>query len=475
MRMRRAMFMLITMVLMISLVACSGGSKPSSTSNGGGGNTQTQTGGGNSGGGGSSNSGGDGGGSEAAEGATGNPNASPEMDFDLGGRTLRFVSWWNMAIGDGNADDIQKKANLEALMKKHNFNVEYIEIAFEEYQDKVVASLMAGEPLGDYVRMGKKYMFPGLVKRDMFWAVDEWTQNDNVFNQDIRNLHSVYEGKAYGFNDQPNLISGVFYNKTLMRNLGLKSLQEYVDEDNWNWDTFIKVAKDAKRDTDNDGKIDTWGLSKGDLLDMALGANETDIVNVSTRKQNLEDPKVIEVFNFIAALETEQVVRPRESDDWREPRTFFVQGNTLMYPGFMYEIGGLRNDMPDYELSFVPFPKGPSASTYHAIEPDMQFLTIPKVIDKPRELLYIYEKIHDIESIYDYPDQNTLETNFTDEKDIANARLAGENMRITDRLQFPDMPVNEFLGELRSGVSVSTLIEKYKDQFQAAIEEVYRD
>jgi len=469
------MFMLITIVLMIALVACSGGTKTPSNDGGGGGNTQTQTGGGNSGDGGGSNSGGDGGGEAAEEEETGNPNASPEMDFDLGGRTLRFVSWWNMAIGDGNADDIQKKANLEALMKKHNFNVEYIEIAFEEYQDKVVASLMAGEPLGDFVRMGKKYMFPGLVKRDMFWAVDEWTQNDNVFNQDIRNLHSVYEGKAYGFNDQPNLISGVFYNKTLMRNLGIKPLQEYVDEDNWNWDTFIKVAKDANRDTDNDGKIDTWGLSKGDLLDMALGANETDIVNVVERKQNLEDPKVIEVFNFLATLETEKVVRPKESDDWREPRTFFVQGNTLMYPGFMYEIGGLRNDMPDYEIGFLPFPKGPSASTYHAIEPDMQFLTIPKVIDKPRELLYIYEKIHDIESIYEYPDQNTLETNFTDEKDIENARLAGENMRITDRLQFPAMPVNEFVGELRSGVSVSTLIEKYKDQFQSAIDEVYQD
>ena len=113
------------------------------------------------------------------------------MDFDLGGRTLTFVSWWDMSIPEDNPDNIQKKANLEALMEKHNFNVEYISIDFQEYQEKVVASLMAGEPLGDYVRMGKRYMIPSLVKQDMFWPVDEWTKNDNVFNQKVTNEYSV--------------------------------------------------------------------------------------------------------------------------------------------------------------------------------------------------------------------------------------------------------------------------------------------
>ena len=343
-----------------------------------------------------------------------NPNASPEMDFDLGGRTLTFVSWWDMSIPEDNPDNIQKKANLEALMEKHNFNVEYISIDFQEYQEKVVASLMAGEPLGDYVRMGKRYMIPSLVKQDMFWPVDEWTKNDNVFNQKVTNEYSVFEGRGYGFNDQPNLITGIFYNRTLMNELGIKPLQDYVDEDNWNWETFIQVAKDANRDTNNDGQIDTWGLAKADVLDMALAANETDLV--AGDKHNLDDPKAIEVFNFISRIATEQVARPSEGGDWTEPRAFFVQGNVLMYPGAMYEASGLMQDMADYDIGFLPFPKGPSASTYHAVEPDVQFLTIPKTVENPRELLYIYEKIHDIESIYDYPDQATLETLFYDER-----------------------------------------------------------
>lgn len=410
---------------------------------------------------------------DAEEPASGNPNASPEMDFDLGGRTLTFVSWWDMTIQEDNPDNIQKKANLEALMEKHNFKVNFIEIDFNEYQEKVVASIMAGEPLGDYVRMGKRYMIPSLVKQDLFWPVDEWTKNDNVFNQKVTNEYSVYEGRGYGFNDQPNLITGIFYNRTLMNELGIKPLQEYVDEDNWNWETFIQVAKDANRDTDNDGQIDVWGLAKSDVLDMALAANETDLV--AGDKQNLEDPKTIEVLNFVSRIATEQVARPSEGGDWTEPRAFFVQGNVLMYPGAMYEIGGLVQDMEEYDIGFLPFPKGPSASTYHAVENDMQFLTIPKTVDNPRELLYIYEKIHDIESIYDYPDQATLESHFTDENDIMNARMVGENMLVIDRQAYPSLPYWEFLGELQSGVSVSTLIEKYKAPFQAAIDEVWQN
>ena len=101
---------------------------------------------------------------------------------------------------------------------------------------------------------------------------------------------------------------------------------------------------------------------------MALAANETDLV--AGDKHNLDDPKTIEVFNFVSRIATEQVARPSEGGDWTEPRAFFVQGNVLMYPGAMYEASGLMQDMADYDIGFLPFPKGPSASTYHAVEPD---------------------------------------------------------------------------------------------------------
>ena len=66
-----------------------------------------------------------------------NENSTPEMDFDMGGRTIKVVAWWDMTITDNNPDNIKRLENLEALKKKHNFNIEYVSIDFGEYQEKV--------------------------------------------------------------------------------------------------------------------------------------------------------------------------------------------------------------------------------------------------------------------------------------------------------------------------------------------------
>lgn len=402
-----------------------------------------------------------------------NETSTPEMDFDMGGRTIKVVAWWNMEMTDSNPDNIQRIENLEALKKKHNFNIEYISIDFGEYQEKVVASLMAGEPLGDIVRLGKSYAIPALTKQDLLWPVDEYTKNDKVFNQKTTNQYMQYEGRGYGFTeDQSSFISGIFYNRTLMQELGMKPLQEYVDEDQWNWDTFIEVAKKANKDRNNDGKLDTWGLAQRGLLEPVLYSNEASLTNGD--KQNLDDPKTKEALSFVSRMATEQVGRASEGGDWTEPATFFRQGNTLMYSGAMYEIEGIKTDMQDYDIGFLPFPKGPSATAYHSGESQYQALTIPKAVEHPEQLMYIWEKINEIDSIYDYPGQSTLETHLADEADIENARTVADGMLVLDHNTFPSLPFWDFNGELVDGVSVSTVIEKYKAPFQAAIDEVYK-
>nr|WP_144928507.1 extracellular solute-binding protein [Paenibacillus bovis] len=398
---------------------------------------------------------------------------TPEMDFDMGGRTIKVVSWWDMTIPEDNPDNIKRRENLEALKKKHNFEMEYIFIDYGEYQEKVVASLLAGEPIGDIVRLGKTYTIPSLVRQDLLWPIDEYTKNPNAFNQKVTNEFMQYEGRGYGFTeDQSNFVSGIIYNRTLMNELGITPLQDYVDADNWNWDTFIQVAKEANRDTNNDGKTDVWGLAQGGgLMDQALYSNEAQLTLGD--KQNLEDPKTIEVLNFNSRLATEQVGRPSEGGDWTEPGLFFRQGNTLMYAGAQWEVGGFKEDMPDYDIGFVPFPKGPSATAYHTGEALFQSLTIPKAVENPDQLMYIWEKIFDIDSMYDYSLQATLESSYTNEDDIENARLASEGMLVLDHNTFPNFPYYEIIDEINAGTSVSTVIEQFKAQAQAAIDEVY--
>ncbi|WP_277679763.1 ABC transporter substrate-binding protein [Gracilibacillus dipsosauri] len=397
---------------------------------------------------------------------------TPEMDFDLGGKTIKIVSWWDMTIPDDNPDNIQRRENLEALMEKHNFKVEYIAIDYGEYQEKVTASLIAGEPIGDIVRLGKTYTVPALVKQDLLWPIDEYTKNPNAFNQNMTSNLYTYEGKGYGFTeDHKNLAQGIFYNRTLMNELGLKPLQEYVDEDNWNWDTFLEVAKAANKDTNNDGKLDTWGLANASLMQFALMSNNTDLVKGS--EHNLDDPATIEALEFESQLVTEQIPRPTEGGDWTEPGQFFRQGNTLMYAGADWEIDGLSTDMPDYDIGFIPFPKGPSVDKYYSAEALLQALTIPKTVENPEQLMYIWEKINDIESIYDYPGQASYESHYTNEEDINNLRMVSENLLVLDYNTYPNLGYYDFVAEIGSGTSVSTVVEKYKPLFQSAIDEVW--
>ncbi|WP_274652133.1 ABC transporter substrate-binding protein [Paenibacillus humicola] len=403
-----------------------------------------------------------------------NNNGTPDMDFDMGGRTVKWVSWYDESIKEDNPDNIQRKKNLDDLMKKHNFKIDYVVLDYGQYKDKVTASLLSGEPVGDIIRLARPWMIPSLVKQDLFWPVDEYTKNKNVFIQQYTNEYSEYNGRGYGFRSGINgASSGIFYNRTLMNQLGLKNLQEDVNNDNWNWDTFIQAAKDANKDSNNDGKLDTWGLATDSLLIPALAANESNLVNEN--KQNLDDPKTIEALNFVSRIDTEHVARPTEGGDWTEPGQFFRQGNTLMYPGMDYEMETFKKDMPDYEIGFLPFPKGPSASGYHSYVTIPNYLTVPKAVQHPEQLVYIYEKINDIDSIYDYPKQASLETFFSNEDDINNAKMAGEDIKVIDATDgYPNMPYYPMLDDLRKGVSVSSIIEKYKAQFQSSIDEVWK-
>lgn len=397
---------------------------------------------------------------------------TPEMDFDLGGQTLKVVAWWDMEITGEDPDSIQARENLEALKEKHNFDIEYVTIDFGEYQERITASLLANEPIGDLIRVGKKYTIPSFAQQELLWPVDEWVKNENVFNLQYTEEIFQYEGQGYAFTDaKANIVQGLFYNRTLMDELGLDPIQTYIDEGNWTWDTFAEVVASANQDTNNDGQTDTWGLANPSVLESALASNDAALTQAN--EQTLDDPATVEALEFTASIF--EIARPTEGGDWTEPEQFFREGNTLFFTGADFQYNGIVNDMPDYDIGFVPFPIGPNADGYRTYEADIQAIAIPKTVENPEQLIYIWEKIFDIQSIYDYPGQAQLESLFSNEDDIENAQLVMENLNVLDHFTFNNDVYWNFEAELLEGTAISTLIESHAPAFQGAIDEVYAE
>lgn len=395
---------------------------------------------------------------------------TPEMDFDMDGRVIKIVAWWNMENTGEDPDSIQAQENLEALKEKHNFDVEYVEIEFGEYQERITASLLANEPVGDLVRLGKKYTIPSFVQQDLLWPVGEYVKNPNAFNLQYTEEIFQYEGEGFAFTDAlANIVQGVFYNRTLMDDLGLDSIQDYVDSDTWDWEAFKEVVASANLDTNNDGNLDTWGLANPSVLEYALMSNDAALTDGD--QQTLDNPATMEAMEF--TQEVFEIARPTEGGDWTEPEQFFREGNTLFTVGADWMYDGLKTDMPEYDIGFLPFPQGPRVDGYRTYEGDVQAIGIPKMVENPEQLVYIWEKINDVESIYDYPGQASLESKFTNEADIENARLVMENLTVLDHWTFPNLQYWDMEAELLEGTSVSTIVETYSQPYQAAIDEVY--
>ncbi len=74
-----------------------------------------------------------------------------------------------------------------------------------------------------------------------------------------------FKGKSYGVN-YPWAGNFMFhYNETLFERYGVKSPKEYYMEDNWTWETMEKCITEITRDTDDDGKVNIYGIGAFNL------------------------------------------------------------------------------------------------------------------------------------------------------------------------------------------------------------------
>lgn len=404
--------------------------------------------------------------------ATEEAAAATPAPVDMGGRVIKVAAWWDLKPAGNSASEKERLAKIAEVEKKYNVKFEFVNVPFEEFMPKFTATALTGEPFADILIMEYTSAWPAILKGQLLTVSEFTTATSNINNEaNLLVKAPPIAGESYAFAEPSTGGAGLHYNRDLFKKLGLPDLQELYASGQWNWDKFVEVAKQATKDTDNDGKIDTFGFSGWtiDILRNFSAANGGKIVDEATSTQGLTDPKVIETAEFINRLyNVENVMKVKGTDKigYDEFNTF-KDGDVAMFPAPLWNLGDLT-----FDFGVVPFPKGPSGT------PEITFsdsghnaLFIPKGVKDAQAVYQAFEDTYDITQTGDFPSQEWLESIYTHEEDVAMVRDHINNTgQILLETAYPDFPTNGFLKDIIvDNQSVTATAEKYKPEAEASI------
>lgn len=396
-----------------------------------------------------------------------------EEVIDMGGRTIRISAWWDMTPLGDSASSKAELEQIEAVKEKYNVNIEFVNVPFENYMDKFTTTTLAGEPFADIVMLENKSALPAILKGQLL-KIEEFTDADSNINnaQDVVKKNAPLAGDNYSFNRPGNTGNSLMYNREIFKQLGLPDPKELFNNGEWTWEKFAELAKQATKDTNNDGKNDYWGFSGWglDIVRHFAAVNGAKAVDEVAGKEMLGDPKMVEALEFVNKLyNVDKVIKVKtgNSMEWTETETF-KDGDVAMFIAAEWMVGDLQ-----FDFGIVPIPKGPNGSDEYAFADSAgQGLFIPKGVKDPQLVYKIYEEMVTIPPLEDFPGQVWLEGIYKHEEDIDMLvqHISNKGMPVLEDA-YPDFPYYAVVEEIIvKNASVASTVEKYKQQAQAAVD-----
>jgi ABC-type glycerol-3-phosphate transport system substrate-binding protein len=325
-----------------------------------------------------------------------------QKEVNVKGMNIIIGNWWmdydvNTREPKNDADE-KILAQRKQLMQK--YGVKIMEKAITDWsgmQQKAVISTMSGKPDAHVFILEPRWAMamrargllaplPDTIKTPTpiargFLPVD--------FNQSAIDSFT-FDGKPYAFSIGINMnnFQALFYNKRLFREAGLDPNLPYDMQKagTWTWAEFLNICKRLTRDTNNDGRMDTYAMAADlstEILDAIVSSNGATYVDKdpSTGKyvNATGRPEFLEALQFAIRLKDEGVLKPRpENSNWDWYKSEFIDGKVAMRIDESYiacgdaiELDGMKDDW-----GMVLFPKGPKSSTYRVFIRD-NLLVVP--------------------------------------------------------------------------------------------------
>lgn len=153
----------------------------------------------------------------------------------------------------------------------------------------------------------------------------------------------------------------MFVNKTLLAKEGIK-----MPNNQWDWDQFYDICKKITRDTNNDGKIDQFGVYDYNWQD-AVYSNGDTLFNESGTECNLTDSNIQSAILFTRQVQQLSEYQQPVSNDFDTGKIAFrpmAYSEFRTYKPYPWRI----NKYFDFQWDCIPLPSGPNGENQSYIE-----------------------------------------------------------------------------------------------------------
>lgn len=267
---------------------------------------------------------------------------------------IKFASW-------GSKSEVEILKPILAKFEKDNpdIKIEFVHIPQNYFQK--IHLLFASNLAPDVLFINNLYLpiyANAGVLEDLRKHETEVKSDGNTFYP--KALEALtYKGVLYAIpRDVSNLV--IYYNKDLFNKYNIPYPNKY-----WTFDDFLILAQKLTKDTNNDGKTDSWGISfEEDLIYYLpyLMSEGGGVLSDDLKILIVNTPESQKGLHFYADLRNKYHVAPRKSESASETMAqLFLQGKLAMHLSGRWLVPKYRTDAK-FDWNVINFPFGDKGS-----------------------------------------------------------------------------------------------------------------
>lgn len=301
-----------------------------------------------------------------------------------------------------------------------------------------------------------------------------------------KHYHAIYDDGQY--------MEPLYYNPKIFKKNGVKTPRECLEDGTWNLQTMLDMAVELTQDTDGDGKTDLWGVGGLFFTYMPVATGKS-LVTIKGKNVtcNITDPVFATAAQFIYDLGPSGKYKVATAFH-HDNADLFVSGQVAMHVTGHYRAWSTFKEMwKAGTIDAVPFPAMEEGGSFYKSGTPSSYVIYKKAknIEGAKALIWtaMYLRTDEVEDKLEaYGKKNGVDSRYaswllTDIPGVTTEQY--ENL--VDTIWDPDNKYNmksnpnNWHGWLNNGHDYgfqyahekqwSTIVNIYKNQFNAAIEE----